>query len=144
MERSRDCPECGAELKAAARSCRACGWESKGARSQAPVDPDHGRCSWVAGLGRCRFPGALSRGTHGDAPFYCAWHFQEPDAMRGEEIVRQSRDWDGSAESYMAMRKARATTAETPPRASAESLAALSRILGVKAPNVQSEPGANG
>lgn len=47
------------------------------------------RCTWVAAT-RCRYPGALSNGTHGSGPWLCLGHFHCSDPSLGAAIVAQS------------------------------------------------------
>jgi hypothetical protein len=149
MERTSQCPDCSRGLKPGGRNC-ICGWEAPQAPGSRrvdgpPADPERGRCDWVSGLGRCRFPGTLSEGTRGDLPFFCAWHFQCGDPAYGERVVRQSRDWDGMTESYLAMRQGRETQREPLPAAGAKQVAVLAKMLGIKPPAlVQDEPGSLG
>lgn len=69
-------------------------------------------CSWVGYGGSCRYPGNLSLDTHGKGRCYCVWHWRCFDLdgieqrLKGDRIVRESFDWDGKAESYLALRLA--------------------------------------
>ena len=102
------CPGCDRTLRLGAKSC-SCGWAAADKPRSAPAplaDADRGRCAWTSGVTRCRFPGSMSHGLRGELPFFCPWHFRGPDQQAGAEIVRQSLEWDGKPESYLAMRRA--------------------------------------
>lgn len=102
------CPECDERLSPGARQC-VCGWKNpayfKG-REKALVDPDGWRCSWTNGAHRCRYPGSMSHGLKGDAKWLCAFHFREGDPSVAARITEESYEWDGKAESFIALRKA--------------------------------------
>ena len=101
MPSYRVCPECSERLSQEARQC-ACGWKESGKKS---VDPFHGKCTWVDGDDRCRFPGSMSHGLKGDGKFLCAFHFFNGDPIHAQRITQNSFDWDGKPESYLRMRK---------------------------------------
>lgn len=73
-----------------------CGWsapdKARGVSGPA-LDPDRGRCAWLAGIERCNYPGAISHGTRGEGPWFCAQHFFCGDASSGGKIVAESRSW---------------------------------------------------
>lgn len=102
------CPECDERLSPGARQC-VCGWKNpayfKG-KEKALVDPDGWRCSWTNGAHRCRYPGSMSHGLKGDAKWLCAFHFREGDPSVAARITEESYEWDGKAESFIALRKA--------------------------------------
>ena len=118
------CPECDERLSPGARQC-VCGWKNpayfKG-RDKAPTDPEGWRCSWTNGNKRCRYPGAISDGLRGDGRYLCGFHFRGGDASEAARITDESYEWDGKADSYLAMRFAeqkaatnvRATSGEKP------------------------------
>ncbi len=70
-------------------------------------------CTYADSRGiTCKFPGVLSHSLHGDHKWKCIWHWQllnssagpSDGRVHGDEIVRQSYEWDERAESYRAMR----------------------------------------
>lgn len=69
-------------------------------------------CSWVGKGGSCRYPAGLSLDTHGKGRCYCIWHWRCFDLdgieqrLKGDRIVLESCEWDGKAESYLALRLA--------------------------------------
>lgn len=97
----RVCPECSERLDDNARRC-ACGWKPDSGPSR---DPFHGKCGWVDGGDRCRFPGTNSHAMKGDGKWLCAFHFFNGDPAHASRIVANSFDWDGKPESYLRMRK---------------------------------------
>lgn len=76
-------------------------------------------CSWNDSHGTtCKWPGPFSADTHGGGRYYCVWHWRAFGLDRlemkseGDRIVRDSYEWDGSPESYLARRIA--SQARTP------------------------------
>lgn len=68
-------------------------------------------CSWNDSHGTtCKWPGPFSSDTHGGGRYYCVWHWRAFGLDRlemkseGDRIVRDSYEWDGSQESYLALR----------------------------------------
>ena len=100
------CPECDERLSPGARQC-VCGWKNpayfKG-KDKAPHDPDGWRCGWTNGMKRCRYPGAINSGLRGDGRYLCGFHFRGGDASEAARITDESYQWDGKADSYLAMR----------------------------------------
>lgn len=79
-------------------------------------------CTYSDSTGHiCKFPGVFSHSLHGSNTWRCVWHWRlandatgPSDArFHGDEIVRQSYEWDGAAESYREMR-AKAGSAAKP------------------------------
>ena len=107
MLKNRVCPECYERLSPDARQC-ACGWKEG---SGAAKDPFHGKCTWVDGGDRCRFPGSMSSAVRaGSDKWLCAFHFfNNGGGVHAARIVQNSFDWDGTPESYFQMRKAAAS-----------------------------------
>lgn len=75
-------------------------------------------CTYSDSTGHiCKFPGVFSHSLHGSNNWRCVWHWRllndspgpSEARMMGDEIVRQSNDWDGTRESYLSMRKAAGT-----------------------------------
>lgn len=97
------CPDCGEDLKPRATRC-ACGWRAP-ARQDAPaapagfVDREFGWCEWRSGSERCRYPGTLSRSTHGGR-FYCIGHDACDDPMTAGQMVEESIIACGSSPDY--------------------------------------------
>lgn len=87
------CPDCGEDLKPRATRC-ACGWRAP-ARQDAPATPagltdrEYGWCEWRSGSERCRYPGVLSRSTHGGR-FYCLGHDGCDDPIVAGQMVEES------------------------------------------------------
>lgn len=72
-------------------------------------------CTYADSRGiTCKFPGVLSHSLHGDHKWKCIWHWRLANEatgksearMHGDEICRQSFEWDERPESYTAMRLA--------------------------------------
>lgn len=67
-------------------------------------------CSWFSGIhnAKCKFPGVFSQSLSGGGPWKCFWHHTlgrgYEDQRAGDEIVKQSEAWDGSAGQYMEWR----------------------------------------
>lgn len=75
-------------------------------------------CSWNDSHGTtCRWPGPFSADTHGGGRYYCVWHWRAFGLDRldmkteGDRVVRESLEWDGSPESYFALRLSPETNA---------------------------------
>lgn len=91
--------------------------------SHAEIDDRH-RCAWSSEMlaERCHYPGAMSHGTRGDGPWYCAGHFVCSDGAEGADIIALSRGYrPGDAVMYPARQerlqeaeKAAAETVEEP------------------------------
>lgn len=68
-------------------------------------------CSWNDSHGTsCKWPGPFCADTHGGNRWYCIWHWRAFGLDRlemkteGDRAVRESLEWDGTAESYLALR----------------------------------------
>ena len=68
-------------------------------------------CSWNDSHGTtCKWPGPFSADTHGGGRYYCVWHWRAfgldklDMKAEGDRAVRESLEWDGSPESYLALR----------------------------------------
>ena len=70
-------------------------------------------CTYSDSTGHiCKFPGVFSHSLHGSNTWRCIWHWRlsndatgPSDArINGDEIVRQSYEWDGKKESFWEMR----------------------------------------
>jgi hypothetical protein len=110
------CPGCDRSLRLGAKSC-SCGWKSPNEHIAPTVAPDRWRCSWLAGIEQCHYPGAISHGTKGDGPFYCRHHFFCGDPVTGQRIVEESRDWQRGAAVPLRAKPALKTFAITNPDA---------------------------
>ncbi len=108
MPSFRICPECSERLSHDARQC-ACGWKDANSFKGKSLDPFYGKCSYMDGTDRCRFPGALNHAQRGDGRWLCAFHFFNGDAIHAQRILQNSFDWDGKPESYLRMRQAHAS-----------------------------------
>lgn len=100
------CPECDERLSPGARQC-VCGWKNPAyfrGKDKAPHDPEGWRCGWTNGNKQCRYPGAINSGLRGDGRYLCGFHFRGGDASEAARITDESYEWDGKADSYLAMR----------------------------------------
>lgn len=70
-------------------------------------------CSWNDSLGTsCKWPAPFCADTHGGGRYFCVWHWRAFGLDRlemkaeGDRAVRESLEWDGTPESYLALRLA--------------------------------------
>ena len=84
-------------------------------------------CSWNDSHSTsCKWPGVFSSDTHGGGRYYCIWHWRAFSLDKidmkaeGDRAVRESLEWDGSPESYLALRM-QAAQHKKPAHARAES-----------------------
>lgn len=86
MSKTRPCPECGAEIAYAAKSC-ACGWGAWKNRHEAPKDYS------CAAYG-CPLTGSMSPSTTGSGPWFCAFHWGTSVDQRDAVTVKiRERAW---------------------------------------------------
>jgi hypothetical protein len=94
MKKNATCPKCHLALEGEGISCAECGWSERAeaARRKAAHDPQRFQCSWEADGLRCRYPGTISRRTHG-GPHYCRWHIDCDDPLHGAHLVHESQSY---------------------------------------------------
>jgi len=86
MSSNRPCPECGAEIAYAAKSC-ACGWGAGKKRHDAP--PDYSCAAYG-----CPLDGSISPSTTGGGPWFCFLHYGIKADQRDAVTVKiRERAW---------------------------------------------------